>query len=102
MEAGTGRNQKQMNAVSPEGDEIIGTLEIVEGTSCADVSLSKNGRLKVDYCGETDVDWNSQRTKTDNGERLFVCSRHKVWRESQVLEATKARRGKESGPRRRG
>ena len=48
MEAGTGRNQKQMNAVSPEGDEIIGTLEIVEGTSCADVSLSKNGRLKVD------------------------------------------------------
>ena len=102
MEAGTGRNQKQMNAVSPEGDEIIGTLEIVEGTSCADVSLSKNGRLKVDYCGETDVDWNSQQTKTDNGERLFVCSRHMVWRESQVLEATKARRDRGSGPRRRG
>jgi len=48
------------------------------------------------------MDWNSQRIKTDNGERLFVCSRHKVWRESQVLEATKARCDKESGPRRRG
>ncbi len=91
-----------MKAVSPEGEEIIGTLEIVEGTSCADVSLCQNARLKVDYCGETDVDWNSQQTETDKGERLFVCSRHKVWRESQVLEATKARRGKEPGPRRRG
>ena len=94
MEAGTGRNQKQMNAVSPEGDEIIGTLEIVEGTSCADVNLSKNGRLKVDYCGETDVDWNTQQTIIEKGERLFVCSQHKVWRENQVVEATKARRGK--------
>ncbi len=91
-----------MKAVSPEGEEIIGTLEIVEGTSCADVSLSKRGKLKVDYCGETDVDWNSQRAQTDKGERLFVCSRHKVWRESQVLDATKARRGKEPGPLRRG
>jgi hypothetical protein len=88
-----------MKAVSPEGEEIIGTLEIVEGTSCADVSLSEEGRLKVDYCGQTDVDWNSQQTKTDRGERLFVCSRHAVWRESQVLAATKARSGKEPGSR---
>ena len=96
MEAGskTGRNQKQMKAVSPEGTGIIGTLEIVEGTACAEVSLSRNGRLRVKYCGETDVDWNTQQAKTEDGERQFVCSRHKVWRESQVVEATKASRGK--------
>jgi hypothetical protein len=83
-----------MNAISPEGNQIIGTLEVVEGTARADIGLSRNGRLKVEYCGETDVDWNTQQAKTEDGERLFVCSRHKVWRESQIVEATKASRGK--------
>ena len=83
-----------MKAVSPEGNEIVGTLEIVEGTARADIGLSRNGRLKVEYCGETDMDWNTQQTKTEKDERLFVCSRHKVWRESQVVKATKASRRK--------
>jgi hypothetical protein len=91
-----------MKAVSPEGNEIIGTLEIVEGTASAEVRLSRNGRLRVGYRGETDVDWNSQRTKTEQGERLFVCSRHKVWRERRVLEATKAFLGKKLRPSRHG
>jgi len=91
-----------MKAVSPEGNEIVGTLEVVEGTAHADVGLSRNGRLKVEYGGETDVDWNTQHTKTDKGKRLFVCSRHKVWRESQVVEATQARRGRKSVPEPRG
>jgi hypothetical protein len=95
LEAGgkTGGNQKDMKALSPEGNEIVGTLEVVEGTARAAVGLSRNGRLKVEYGGETDVDWNTQQTKIEKGERLFVCSRHKVWRESQVVEATKASRG---------
>jgi len=84
-----------MKAVSPEGNEIVGTLEVVEGTARADVGLSRNGRLKVEYGGETDVDWNTQQAKTQKGERLFVCSRHQVWRESQVVEATQARRSKQ-------
>ena len=84
-----------MKALSPEGNEIVGTLEVVEGTARADVGLSRNGRLKVEYGGETDVDWNTQQTKIEKGERLFVCSQDKVWRESQVVEATKARRGKQ-------
>ena len=87
-----------MQAVSPEGNEIIGTLEILEGTARADISLSSNGTLNVEYCGETDVDWNTQQTKTEKGERLFVCSRHKVWRESQIVEATTTGRSKDSGP----
>lgn len=91
-----------MKAISPEGNAIIGTLEVVEGTASAEVSLSRNGRLRIEYCGETNVDWNSQRTKTDRGERLFVCSRHKIWRESQVLEARKAFRGKKQRLRQRG
>ena len=71
---------------------------MIEGTACAEVSLTRNRRLRVEYSGETDVDWNSQRTKTDQGERLFVCCRQRVWQESQVLKATKARRGRKPLP----
>lgn len=78
-----------MSAVSPEGNEIIGTLEVIEGVARAEVSLARKGRLKVEFLGDTEVDWNSQTTKTQNGERLFVCSQRKVWRESQVKNATR-------------
>ncbi len=81
-----------MKAISPEGNEIIGTLEVVEGIARADVALTGSGRFKVDYLGDTDVDWNTQTTKTQKGERLFVCSQRKVWREGQVKRATLAGR----------
>ena len=83
-----------MKAISPDGNDIIGTLEVIEGVARADVALARNGRLKVEFLGETDVDWNTQVTKTEKAERLFVCSQHKVWRGDQVKKATQARRQK--------
>ena len=83
-----------MKAISPEGNEIIGTLEVVEGIARADVVLARSGRFKVEFLGDTDVEWNCQTPKTQNGERLFVCSQRKVWRESQVKRATQAGRKK--------
>ena len=83
-----------MKAISPDGNDIIATLEVIEGVARADVALAKNGRLKVEFLGETEVDWNAQVTKTVKDERLFVCSQHKVWREDQVKRATQARRQK--------
>ena len=54
----------------------------------------RNCGFLSDYChygsDETEVDWDSQKTKTEEGERLFVWSRRKLWRESQVVEATQA------------
>ena len=79
-----------MSAISPEGNPIIGTLEFVEGVARADITIGDNGELNVEYSGETEVDWDSQRTTTEDGERLFVCSRRKLWRESQVVQATQA------------
>ena len=79
-----------MKTISPEGNPIIGTIEFVEGVARADVTIGDNGELNVEYSGETEVDWNSQRTKTEEGERLFVCSRRKLWRESEVMQATQA------------
>ena len=80
-----------MKTVSPEGHDIIGTLEVIEGVARAEISLTRNRRLKVEFQGETDIDWNSQTTKTQKGERLFVCSQRKVWSERQVKSATQAR-----------
>ena len=83
-----------MKAISPDGNDIIGTLEVIEGIARADVELTKRGLVKVQFLGETDVDWNTQVTKTEKAERLFVCSQHKVWREDQIKRATQARRQK--------
>ncbi len=80
-----------MKAISPEGNEIIGTLEVVLGVARANVALSRNGKFKVEFLGDTDVDWNSQKTKTQSGERLFVCSQRKLWREGQIKRATQAK-----------
>ncbi|MGH7972625.1 MAG: hypothetical protein ACREIC_28260 [Limisphaerales bacterium] len=77
-----------MKAKSPEGNEIIGTLDFIDGTALAEVKIDTDGKLMLEYCGETQVDWDSQRTKTEDGERLFVCSEHKVWRESQIVSAS--------------
>jgi hypothetical protein len=77
-----------MKAVSPEGNEITGTLEVIDGVALAEIVLV-NGHLKIEYLGETQVDWNTQSAKLEKGERLLVCSAHKVWRESQVTEATR-------------
>src|SRR5256885_13081817 len=85
------QTKESMKAVSPEGNKIIGTLDVVRGTARADVALGSNGTLNIEYQGETEVDWDSQETKTENGERLFVCSQRKVWRENEVVRATRSK-----------
>ncbi len=90
---GSNPTKESMKAVSPEGNEIIGTLDVVRGTARADVALGANGTLNIEYQGETEVDWDSQETKTEDGERLFVCSQRKVWRENEVVRATQPKGG---------
>jgi hypothetical protein len=38
-----------MKAVSPEGNPIIGTMEFVEGVALADITISDNGELNMEY-----------------------------------------------------
>ena len=63
--------KQSMKALSPEGNKIIGTLDVVRGTARAAVDLGANGALNIEYLGETEVDWDSQETKTEAGERLL-------------------------------
>ena len=83
--------KQSMKALSPEGNKIIGTLDVVRGTARAAVDLGATGTLNIEYLGETEVDWDSQETKTQDGERLFVCSQRKVWRENEVVRATQSK-----------
>src|ERR1043166_8281916 len=78
-------DKKPLQALSPEGNEIIGTLDVVQGTARAD--LAADGTLAIEYLGETEGNWNSQRSKTQEGERLFVCSQRKIWPENQIILA---------------
>ena len=77
-----------MRAVSPDGSEIVGTLEIVPGTAnILPHSFTKDakGELEFEYSGQTDIEWDSQTTQNDEkGERLFVDENGGTWPESQL------------------
>jgi hypothetical protein len=77
------KSQMRRVAVSPAGSPIVGTLEMMEGTALAEVTLDEKGQLDVKYSGETKADWNSQRTQLSGAERLFVCSDDLIWLESE-------------------
>jgi hypothetical protein len=75
-----------MRALSPTGAEITGTLEVVKGT-CGVMAWSRDadGSLSFDYDGTgTEVDWDSQKTVTREGKRVFVDENGQEWTEDQI------------------
>lgn len=81
---------KIREAYSPTGVKIIGTVEKVEGVAFADI-VYEDGKLVVNYLGETDTDWNSQVTvMADDPDwgRLFVDENGTRWCESSIECAT--------------
>lgn len=71
--------------VTLDGEEIIGTLERVPGTAnIGSASRNDDGSINIEHGGETDIDWNEQKTVKINGERLFVTASGDTVTESQV------------------
>jgi len=72
--------------VSPQGNEIIGTLEHVPGVAVIDMdSASVEGdSLKFDYEGTTDINWDDQKTVYRGGQRVFVDECHNEFTEDQL------------------
>lgn len=71
--------------VTLDGEEIIGTLERVPGTAnIGSASRNSDGSINIEHGGETDIDWNEQKTVKINGERLFVTASGDTVTESQV------------------
>lgn len=78
-----------MKAYSPTGNLIVGTLELIEGVAQILPDSFEKGkavRLEFEYEGETEIDWNSQKTKLDaKKHRLFVDDKHEIWSENELV-----------------
>ena len=74
---------------APNGKMITGTLELIPGCEAsADVEL-KGGVLEVEYTGDTDVNWNGQRSVKSSGGRVFIDSDGELWREQELISGEK-------------
>lgn len=68
-----------------DGREVIGTSEVLTG--CARIhgaTRNPDGSLDLDWAGDTEIDWNAQKTRHRYGERLFVTDDGDEVPESQV------------------
>lgn len=63
-----------MRLIAPNGKEIIGTVEELRGVALINEPKMEDGKLTFDYSGQTDVDWDSQKTITLGRHRLFADS----------------------------
>lgn len=75
---------------APNGKRIIGTSEILKGIAFImnegnTVTETEPGTFTFEYEGSTDVDWNSQETATDDGERIFVDEDRSIWLERDLV-----------------
>jgi hypothetical protein len=72
-------------AYSPNGDEIIGTLELIFGVAKINgATKDEHDGIQIDYAGDTEILWDSQQTEEINGERIYVCEAGKEWKESEI------------------
>jgi hypothetical protein len=68
---------------------IVGTLEIIQGVALIDTAEYSSGvdgaPLVIEYFGQTDIDWDGQKTVIENEERIFVDESGEQLPESQVM-----------------
>jgi hypothetical protein len=74
---------------TPTGLDITGTFESLQG--CALIRSAERtaaGRLDLEYDGETEIWWDSQKTEHDKAEleqRLFVDEDGGLWKERELI-----------------
>ena len=80
---------KKLRLMTKKGVPIIGTLEILHARADIDldsVRLTKSGKIKFDYDGNTEVFWDGQMTATnDDGRRVFLTEDGDEVAEGDVL-----------------
>lgn len=76
-----------MKAIAPNGLEIIGTADLIPGTSLIlhdGFTQREDGSLEVEWHGETKVHWGGQCTKQNNGKNIYVDEHGNEWAEDQL------------------
>jgi hypothetical protein len=73
-------------AQSPKRKSIIGSFEAVTGVALGDVKRKdRYAEVEIEYAGETDIWWDEQRQKEEDGEKLWVDEAHDIWRTSELV-----------------
>jgi hypothetical protein len=81
-----GNVPKHLEAKSPTGSPILGTLEHLPARAEIKVFWrNAQGELEWDYAGETEVFWNGQETRHDDkGHVLFFDEANDAWTEDDL------------------
>jgi len=75
-------------AFSPTGVIIVATADVVEANALVrEESFSRlpDGSLDCDFVGETEVCWDSQRTKDRAGKELYVDADGEEWTSDEIV-----------------
>ena len=67
------------------GKTITGTLEVIIGCEASVDVRRDRGKLRVEYIGNTEVNWDGQRPIKSAGGRVFVDSDGELWREQELI-----------------
>ena len=67
---------------APNGQRIIGTADLVMATA---IIKGFDDTGDVVHMGESEVDWDSQKTRTRNGKPLYVCENGEEWTLDQCV-----------------
>ena len=70
--------------LSPHGDSIVGTSDIVRATAL--ISGINDDGSPV-YAGQSEIDWDSQATKTRDGCIVYLCEAGEEWTFDQLVKA---------------
>lgn len=77
-----------MQAKSPTGSPIVGTLERLSGVAHVvhdSYQRLADGSLYIDHAGDTKVFWDDQMTVTRDGKAIYVDEDGAEWPEDQVV-----------------
>lgn len=72
-------------AFAPNGQEITGTLETVQGVAGIDYFTKNEEGFDHEYGGYTDIDWDSQKSVLRDGSKIFIAEDRSEWLMSQLL-----------------
>lgn len=72
--------------LSPKGDRIAGTADLVPGVARVNVfNLDESGFIP-EYAGETEMFWDSQTQVYIKGQKVYTDEEGTNWRESELLK----------------
>jgi hypothetical protein len=77
-----------MKAFAPNGLQILGTLEMIQGRAeieCATFGRDEKGVVTFEYAGDTEIFWDEQKTAQKNGHDIFLDEEGWEWTEEELV-----------------